>query len=91
MADLKEIQTTYWDKQFLVKEVKTGENTMMQISLAQKKGTSYLVYREFYNTKTNPDWLPSKHGGATKIEIAGEVLSAMIDGLQKAKKLGWVK
>lgn len=88
---MTEIASTYWDKEILVKVVTTGEHTVMRISLTQKKGESYVAYREWYNTKSDPTYKPSKHGGATKLVAAGYVVEAMSEALAEAKKLGWEK
>ena len=81
---MTEVQSTYWDKEILVKEVTTGDNTVMRVSVAQKKGETYVVYREWYNTKSDPTYKPSKHGGATKVGYAAGVVEAMGLALVKA-------
>lgn len=88
---MTEVQSAYWDKQIVVKEVSTGDNTMMQVSITQKKGETYIAYREFYNTKSDPTWKPSKHGGATKIGYAAGVIEAMALAMTKAIELGMAK
>ena len=74
---MTEVQSAYWDKQIVVEEVPIGEHTMMQVSITQKKGETYIAYREFYNTKNDPTWKPSKHGGAVKVAHFGKVVDAM--------------
>lgn len=88
---MTEVQSTYWDKEILVKEVPTGEHTIMKVSITQKKGEVYLAYREWYNTKADPTYKPSKHGGATKIGYAEDVVKAMTMALSKVVELNWLK
>lgn len=88
---MTEVASAYWDKEILVKEVTTGEHTIMRVSLTQKKGKSYIAYREWYNTKTDLVYKPSKHGGATEISAAAGVIEAMAMALTKAVELGWTK
>lgn len=88
---MTEIQSTYWDREILVKEVTTGEHTIVRISITQKKGETYIAYREWYNTKSDPVYKPSKHGGATKIGYAANVVEAMGLAIVKASELGFLK
>lgn len=88
---MTEVQSAYWDKEILVKEVITGEHTVMRVSLTQKKGESYVAYREWYNTKSDPIYKPSKHGGATKLQYAAEVGNAIMIAVTKGSELGWTK
>lgn len=83
-------ETTYWDNEHPIDEIKTGEHTVIRVLVAQKKGKSYLVYREWYNTKKNPTFYPSKHGGAIPIECAEGFVSGLIHGVHYARDKGLI-
>lgn len=88
---MTEVQSTYWDKEILVKEVTTGNHTVMRVSVTQKKGETYVAYREWYNTKSDPTYKPSKHGGVTKLRYAAAVGNAIMIAATKGSELGWTK
>ena len=88
---MTEVQSTYWDKEILVKEVTTGNHTVMRVSVTQKKGETYVAYREWYNTKSDPTYKLSKHGGVTKLRYAAEVGNAIMIAATKGSELGWTK
>lgn len=67
----------YWDTETVIKEIPTGERTFIRISLVTKKGKTYVNYREWYNTKADPTYYPSKHGGALPIEMANDFANAI--------------
>lgn len=78
-----EIKSTYWDKEWLIKEVQAGENNLIRFSICTKNRRQYLSIREWYKIKTHDHiYAPGRHGMAVALDdvaIITDLMSALED------------
>ena len=76
-----EIKSTYWDKEWLIKEVQAGENNRIRFSICTKNRRQWLSIREWYQTPSK-NYAPGKHGMAVPLDdvaIITDLMSALED------------
>jgi hypothetical protein len=61
----------YWDKEQLYAAVSRSTTSEYRISLCQKGDKQYVHIREWYCTKSDPTWKPSKQGMSLPISDEG--------------------
>ena len=88
---MQELQSTFWDREVLIEDIKTSEHGIIRICVVQKNNKAHITHREFYNTKEDPTWRAGKNGG--KIEIAEGIkfANAVIEAVKAAATLGLAK
>ena len=65
----------FWDERELVVEIENGEHSKFVVDRCKKAGKDYVSIREFWNTKSDPEWRPGKSGMAIKSCIFEEIIS----------------
>lgn len=88
---LTEVKSSYWDKEYTLPEIPTDGSNVMKVSLTEKKGKRWLVFREWYCSKFDPEYRPGKHGGAIPLEAAEDFAGSIMVAVNAARELGWLK
>lgn len=73
----------YWDEEVVVEEIPKGELAKYIVSRCKKGGKEYINIREWYCTRTDPTWRPSKAGMTLP---PGDVTKHVLNALAEANK-----
>lgn len=76
----------YWDSEEVVGEVKKDEFAKYIVSACTKGGKDYINVREWYCTRTDPNFRPAKSGMALPVSNNGDVSMQLISVMQDARK-----
>lgn len=77
-------ENTYWDKEKVVSEITLSDYRKLVVSSCIKDGKKYVNVREFYCTRTDSTWKPSKHGICIPNNAETEVPYLLCAALSKA-------
>jgi hypothetical protein len=88
MAELQELKSGFWDKEYLVKDVEVSKHQIIRFCLVTKGNKSWITFREFYNSEADPIWKPGKDGGKFKLEQGMASANAIITAVQAAATIG---
>jgi Transcriptional Coactivator p15 (PC4) len=80
-------QKSYWDSEIYLAQVEKTPTSQYQVHAVEKSGKRYINIREWYCTKTDPTWKPSKSGMAIPLEQAEEVMLALKEGMHYFEKV----
>ena len=70
-------QEKFWDNEEVVGEVVKSEFSKYVIAITEKNGKAYISIREFFCTRKDPNWTPTRQGMNIPAEFADVVLQKL--------------